>query len=610
MATEEQLGVTAAFNQDPPTARDLKLNDTLMLEFKAQNNFAPQSDTDKREAILKKLEGLLQQMVQAVGRKKGLPAGILDDAGGKVFTYGSYRLGVYGPNSDIDTLCIAPKYVTREDFFDFMPDILRKAWTSDELTALVPVPGIGTPIIKLTIGGVDIDLIFSNLQLSAIPPELNLTDDDLLRGLEEVDRRCINGTRVAQRVLELVPQTRTFRFALRAIKLWAQRRAIYGNVYGYPGGIAYAIMVARVCQLYPKAAAPLLISKFFFIMKRWNWPKPVYLQRKQETKLQLREWDPTAYRGDAAHHMPILTPAYPSTNTAHTIGPSTKMVIMRELERGERVVAEIYEGKKQWKELFQRHTFFTESYKHYICIITAARDKDAHDAWAGLVHSRAKRLVADIEQSDARSVELVQLFNKGFERIHECNNSTDVERTLDGELDCQVFETKTTDQTNDPKMQGAAQSETDGVEVPAMNGDAEPKVQGPQKLWTTTYYLGIGLKKGAKDLDISMPVKNFQGDCQTWQGYDKDVHSMKIKHIRNLNLPADVFVPGETRPTKPKKKTLKGGPTEAAASNKRSLSDAGLDVNPDVAKRRQSGNGPSSVATPNGLSARPNGASS
>ena len=256
-------------------------------------------------------------------------------------------------------------------------------------------------------------------------------------------------------------------------------------------------MVARVCQLYPKAAAPLLISKFFFIMKRWNWPKPVYLQRKQETKLQLREWDPTAYRGDAAHYMPILTPAYPSTNTAHTIGPSTKMVIMHELERGEKIVADIYDGKKQWKELFQRHTFFTESYKHYICIITAARDKDAHDAWAGLVHSRAKRLVADIEQSDARSVELVQLFNKGFERVHECHNPTDVERTLDGELDCQISDTKTTESTNAPVTEGVAQSETDGVEVPAMSNGVDAESQGPQKLWTTTYYLGIGLKKGS-----------------------------------------------------------------------------------------------------------------
>ncbi|KAK4545283.1 hypothetical protein LTR36_003463 [Oleoguttula mirabilis] len=606
MATEKQYGVTPAFSSDPPNARDLKLNDMLMTEFKAQNNFAPQSDTEKREAILKKMEGLLQQLVQLVGKKKGLPAGILDSAGGKVFTYGSYRLGVYGPNSDIDTLCVAPKHVTREDYFEHMPEILRNAWTDEELTSLVPVPGIGTPIIKLTVQGVDIDLIFSNLQVSSVPPDLNLTDDNLLRGLDETDRKCVNGTRVAQRVLELVPQTKPFRLALRAIKLWAQRRAIYGNVYGYPGGIAYAILVARVCQLYPKAAAPTLISKFFFIVKRWNWPKPVFLQSKEETSLQLREWDPSNYRGDAAHLMPILTPSYPSMNTAHTIGQSTKMVIMRELDRGEQIVNDIHDGKKQWKDLFQRHAFFTDSYKHYITIITAAKTKQAHDNWAGLVHSKAKRLVADIEHSDAKSVELVQLFNKGFERVHECRSPEDIEKTLEGDLSCQVQATKTTEETNDPTMQGSAQTETDGGEVPAMNGDVQSEERGPQKVWTTTYYLGIGLKKGATGLDISMPVKNFSGDCTTWKDYNPDLHSIKIKHIRNFALPPDLFVDGETPPARPKKKSVPVQKGAEAPNNKRSFSDTGLDANADPAKRRQSAN---AASTPNGVTARPNGAS-
>lgn len=70
-------------------------------------------------------------------------------------------------------------------------------------------------------------------------------------------------------ILRLVPNVDAFRIALRCIKHWAKQKAIYSNAMGFFGGVAWAIVTARVCQLYPNAAAGAVVSKFFRIMHKW-----------------------------------------------------------------------------------------------------------------------------------------------------------------------------------------------------------------------------------------------------------------------------------------------------------------------------------------------------
>jgi hypothetical protein len=38
---------------------------------------------------------------------------------------------------------------------------------------------------------------------------------------------------------------------------------------GFLGGVAWAMMVARVCQLYPNATASTVVTQFFRIMGQW-----------------------------------------------------------------------------------------------------------------------------------------------------------------------------------------------------------------------------------------------------------------------------------------------------------------------------------------------------
>lgn len=249
------------------------------------------------------------EFVKVVLTKKNKPQSVINAAGGKIFTYGSYRLGVYGPGSDIDTLVVVPKDVDREDFFTHFPELLQKMAPPGAIEEMTPVPDAFVPIIKLEFSGISIDLIFARLQNASVPLTLDLKDNNILRGLDEQDLRSLNGTRVTDEILELVPQQKTFRTALRAVKLWAQRtsttpiimydltleslgRAIYANIMGFPGGVAWAMLVARVCQLYPQATGSVIIGKFFRLMSRWSWPQPVVLKEIESGPLQVRVWNP------------------------------------------------------------------------------------------------------------------------------------------------------------------------------------------------------------------------------------------------------------------------------------------------------------------------------
>lgn len=278
---ERVFGVTPPISTNLPTEDEKRSNELLAKELRAQGTFESASETEKRKQVLKKLEDIANEFVKRAAKEKNKPSHVIQTARGRIFTYGSYRLGVYGPGSDIDTLVVVPKYVDVEQYFKFFPDLLVEMAPPGAITDLTPVPEAFVPIIKFEFSGISIDLIFCSIQtMIQLPddPTWSLADNNLLRGLTENEVRSLNGTRVTDEILHLVPEPATFRLALRAIKLWAQKKAIYANIMGYPGGVAWAMLVARVCQLYPKAASSLIVCKFFHIMLKWPWPLPVLLK--------------------------------------------------------------------------------------------------------------------------------------------------------------------------------------------------------------------------------------------------------------------------------------------------------------------------------------------
>lgn len=74
---------------------------------------------------------------------------------------------------------------------------------------------------------------------------------------------------MADEILRLIPNQNNFIATLRAVKLWAKNHGIYSNVLGFLGGVSWAILVARTCQLYPNAAPAILLEKFFLVFTYW-----------------------------------------------------------------------------------------------------------------------------------------------------------------------------------------------------------------------------------------------------------------------------------------------------------------------------------------------------
>ena len=204
------------------------------------------------------------------------------------------------------------------------------------------VQGTRVPLIKFYYNTIQIDLLFARLSYSRLPEHLDLTADEILRNLDVESVLSINGCRVADQTLKLVPNVENFRICLRAIKIWAKRRGTYNNMMGYLGGVHLSLLVARTCQLYPNSAPSRLFSRFFKFYEKWVWPKPIVLRQVDYGgPLSMKVWNPHTKIKDRAHLMPILTPAYPCNNATHNVSKSTLYLMKSEFSRGSRLLSEM-----------------------------------------------------------------------------------------------------------------------------------------------------------------------------------------------------------------------------------------------------------------------------
>lgn len=394
-ALKQQYGVTKPISTAGPTEADLLRTAELEKFLVEAGLYESNDEAARREEVLGQLDLIVKSWVKQLTSQRGYTDQMVEEANAVIFTFGSYRLGVNGPGADIDTLCIGPSYVNREeDFFMILHDILSER---GEVTELQPVPDAHVPVMKFKFNGISIDLLYASISLLVIPEDLDISHGSVLYNVDEPTVRSLNGCRVADQILRLVPNVENFRTTLRCLKLWAKRRGVYSNVTGFLGGVNWALLVARVCQLYPNAASSMLVSRFFRVYTQWRWPNPVMLCSIEEDDLGFPVWDPRKNPRDRTHQMPIITPAYPCMNSSYNVSTSTLRVMNEQFQFGNGVCEEIELNKASWDALFESYHFF-EAYKNYLEVDIVATDVDDLRIWKGWVESRLRQLTLKIER--------------------------------------------------------------------------------------------------------------------------------------------------------------------------------------------------------------------
>jgi poly(A) polymerase len=346
--------------------------------------------------VLRCLHRLIKEWVYNTALKRRLSMDVASKAGGDLYISGSFRLGIHESTSDIDALCVVPTFVDRDE--DFFGDFLNTLKTHPDIKELRGIKDAYVPLIKMKFFGLDIDLLFARLRFDAVNNSLNdIKDDSILTGCDDQSISSLNAYRNNDIILSLVPNQEVFKMTLQLVKMWAKRRNLYSSKIGYLGGISWAILTAKVCQLFPSLPPNQLLQRFFSVFDKWDWHIPVLLCNiKEPVNLSIKQWNPKLSEGDQQQVMPIITPAFPCVNSAFNVCKITKKIIIEEFHRAAKLTKKRNAPGFNWMQVYKKYDPF-KNYAHFFRVDALSSSPEEHLKWSGFVESKFRLLIQELE---------------------------------------------------------------------------------------------------------------------------------------------------------------------------------------------------------------------
>ncbi|KAJ9461921.1 Nuclear poly(A) polymerase 4 [Diplonema papillatum] len=316
---------------------------------------------------------------------------------GYVLVFGSVRLTVQLVDADVDILCAAAgddeKY--RDAFFATFPLVLRETLQPDQMHY---VANAVVPVLKLTWKGVCADIAFAGVP--GLVQASDIDDEAVVSLSHEKAQRSIAGVRNGEAVHRSVPNHAVFWAATRFIKHWALTRGVYGTVYGYLGGGALAIMVARECQQHPFRMPAFVVGAVFqkyasLTRRLLSWEEQGASDSDPRAIISVCDSASHAYTPATFERLLVINPVPHHTNTSrNVVGPQLRH-LHEELDRAVKLLENDL-ADSTWQMLLEPADFFSGA-DQFLEVVVAGLDNTVFRTWSGYVGSRLRGFPAVLE---------------------------------------------------------------------------------------------------------------------------------------------------------------------------------------------------------------------